>query len=109
MTKAKSRPKLVRVFSHDRDGSCTLPEDVVAVLNLLNYVVITNAPHASGGYFIDVYPFYEVDEGGNRTKFVPRLDPVYYMKEKKSAFAARQEIVKWVRDGCPKQEEVDRE
>lgn len=108
MTKAKPRPKLVKVLSHDRDGSCTLPEDVVAVLNLLNYVVITNVPHASG-YFIDVYPFYEVDEGGNRTEFVPRLDPVYYMKEKKSAFAARKDIVEWVRAGCPKQEEEDRE
>lgn len=108
MTKAKPRPKLVRVFSHDKDGGCKLPEDVAAVLNLLNYVVITNSPKMSA-HFIDVYPFYEVDEDGDKISYHKPVDPVYYMKEKKSAFAARQEIVKWVRDGCPKQEEGDRE
>lgn len=108
MTKAKPRPKLVRVFSHDKDGSCTLPEDVVAVLNLLNYVVITNAPHASA-HFIDVYPFYEVNEDRDKISYHKPVDPVYYMKERRTAFAARKDIVEWVRNGCPKQEEEDRE
>lgn len=97
------RPKLVRVYSHDKDGSCLLPEDVVAVFNLMDYVVITNSPDTRQ-FFIDVYPRYKVDEYGDCPPFTPHPDAVYYMTEKKSALAARKEIVEWVRNGCPEQE-----
>lgn len=97
------RPKLVRVYSHDKDGSCRLPEDVAAVFNLMDYVVITSS-EGTTPHFIDVYPRYEVNEYGDCPPCTRRPEAVYYMTEKESALAARKEIVEWVRNGCPEQE-----
>lgn len=91
---------MVRVESHDKDGVVMLPKDVVAVLGLMNCVIITHS-QAMPGKFIDVYPWYEVDENGERT-VRESIDPLYYMNEKETVGDAVDEITRWVHDGCPK-------
>lgn len=102
--------KLVRLipYQYEKTGSAVewwFPEDVAAILNLCGYVIHARSPGelAKDKGFCDVWLANKVGESHASTGRV--FDGAWSDTIQDSIDA----VVKWVRDGCPKQEEVDRE